>query len=138
MPMILRLRPHLGLVPDRWFAWHLFPGYTELPYVSAIFVRKVRPVGLRKLEVAYRDAGYTGGPQEREEEVIWVISSSERHLAVRGKGEVEQVAIIVPMSAAWLREFRPTLANRMLENEIADAFLDREYGERSASVPEGS
>ena len=130
MPIILRLQPHLGLAPNRWFAWHLFPGYTELPYVSPVFVRKVRPVGLRKLEVAYRDACYTAGVQERED-IIWVISSSERHLAVRRKSEAEEVAVIVPMSARWLREFQATFASRMREGESADAFLDREFGERS-------
>ena len=59
-----------AIVPERWYAFTMFPGYTDSPYASPIYVHTAEPLGGRRLRLEFFNAAYptpdahlTGGPR---------------------------------------------------------------------------
>jgi len=117
-----------GLVPATWYAWHMFPGYLDYPYQSAILLEHVRPVPTRKtyLEISYLDAGYAGGVQDFERRVR--VLAWTRHDVVcmfdREDGG-HRVAVISELHEEWLRKGWPELMAKKRKDENLQAFLGR-------------
>ena len=112
------------LQPGTWYAWHLFPGYVDHMYYSAIHVTSVRRVkaGTGKLRVAYRDAGYAEGVQNFERSMR--VLSRTAKLVVFAFAD-ERVAVVSQITPEWVRHFFPALASRQKEDEDLQAFLTR-------------
>jgi hypothetical protein len=54
----------LTITRGQWYGWTMWPGYGDQAYYSPIWVRGVRPLGKRRLEIELFNIGYAQGVQD--------------------------------------------------------------------------
>ena len=96
------------LVPSTWYGWHMFPGYTGVPYSSPIRLQSFGPaIGEARLGLQFINIGYASGVQDSSIDLditVWDDSF------VAGTYPAEpRLGVITELTAQWLATNVPDL-----------------------------
>ncbi|MCA0199885.1 MAG: hypothetical protein LCH56_03485 [Proteobacteria bacterium] len=130
---VIRGDASFKLRTGRWYAWHMFPGYTDMPYSSPIRIDAIGPAyGSNRITLEFLNALYAAGVQNFRLDLD-IITWSDRFIAAVYE---ERVVIISELTPAWLdnncREIMRGLGDLRSTKEISDG-LDRHFGLDAAS-----
>jgi hypothetical protein len=122
------------LTKNRWYAWQMLPGYTDVPYFSPIYVRAVTPMksGKGVLKVEFLNAGYAEGVQDFTVE-IRVLKRTPEYLIGELTGEPKgRSCVVSTISPQWLGKFCPDFWRQHADDFAAEndteAVLSRIFG----------
>lgn len=124
---VIRGSASFKLRTGQWCAWHMYPGYTDMPYSSPIRIDAIGPAcGPNRLTLEFLNALYAVGVQNFRLDLD-IVTWSDRFIAASYE---ERVVIISELTPAWLENSCPEAARALgsLQSvkEVSDA-LDRQF-----------
>ena len=119
------------LIEKKWFGWIMFPGYTDVPYASPIYIYKVEPLktGRGTLRLDFFNAAYAVGVQRFDKE-LRVLHRAPTFLYARIVDQEDRGAIIGHLGIPWLQKLCPPALegwDGSASDESLDAFLTRRW-----------
>jgi len=116
-----------AIVPERWYAFTMFPGYTDSPYASPIYVHTAEPLGGRRLRLEFLNAAYAEGVQHfvkvlrtlKRASLFWVAEETE---------EPDRVVVVHDISPRWLLTHFSGWASDLGQGEDVQAYLNGRFG----------
>jgi hypothetical protein len=115
-PQMNPLVTKLNLVPDRWYAWQMIPGYVgerSIPYCSPIFVQRVVPkkTGKSILGIDFVNVLYAAGVQDFSLDIRILKHCADYLVAeLLYDGDApDRVAVISHIEFGWIERFCPQL-----------------------------
>ena len=112
----------------KWYGWHMFPGYSSLPYSSPILVRSVGPArSPNRLTIDFVNIGYAEGVQDFCIELS-LSAWGDSYLAGTYDDESGRMGVVTALTPDWLSQHFPR------SFEVLPALRDAATAEQVAST----
>jgi len=98
----------------RWYAWTMYPGYVDMPYLSPIRVDEIEPLGQRRFRLAFLNAGYAVGVNGFDK-TLRTLARRERFCVCEEVGETSdlgRVMVIQTLTWEWIDRNFPQVRQR--------------------------
>jgi hypothetical protein len=91
----------LTITRGQWYGWTMWPGYGDQAYHSPIWVRDVRPLGKRRLDIDLFNLGYAQGVQD----MTYTLQTLKREQSyiMDAVPDSDRCVAVEPLSMHWIR-----------------------------------
>jgi len=96
-----------NLVTGHWHAMTMFPGYSDAPYHSPIFVEAIRSAGGR-LTIDFLNLAYAAGVRDQNLS-LKILKDMPDHLIGESEDRPERTYVITMLTRSWMRAHFPKI-----------------------------